>query len=212
MNRHIRSSIPRRAEEEAQYLDGKRVSAEYFLSGELVGRRYLHHNGVLELEQCYRNGRAYGTSRRWHENGQLMWEEPFRDGLAHGVCRQWDEDGKLLWSSRMKMGTGVDLWWGDSRQQFPTEERSYLKGQRHGFERWWCRKNEIFEELHFHNGVEHGVFRRWTSGKLRRGCPKFYVLGKKVTKRAYIAASRRNATLPPYVGKEDSPRRKPVEI
>ncbi len=183
-----RSSIPRRAEEQAEYLDGQKVSAEYFVDGELVGRRFWNQNGILELEQGYRNGRPYGTSRRWHENGQLMWEEPFRNGVAHGVCRQWDENGKLLGSSRMKMGTGVDLWWGDD-ERFPTEERYYVKGQRHGFERWWCRKND-----------------------LRRGYPRFYISGKKVTKRAYIASSRRDATLPPYVEKEDSPRRKPAEI
>jgi antitoxin component YwqK of YwqJK toxin-antitoxin module len=212
MNRRVRSSIPLRAEEESQYVDGKKVSAEYFLNGELVGRRFWHQNGVLELEQCYRNGRAYGASRRWHENGRLMWEGPFRNGLAHGICRQWDKNGNLLGSSRMKMGTGVDLWWGDCRQRFPTEERSYVKGQRHGFERWWCGKHAIFQELHFHNGVEHGVLRQWTSGKLTRGYPRFYVLGKKVTKRGYIAASHGDATLPPYVEKEDSPRRKPVEI
>jgi antitoxin component YwqK of YwqJK toxin-antitoxin module len=208
----IRSSIPRRAIEKALYLDGKKVSAEYFLSGELVGRRYWNENGILEWDQCLRNGHPFGTFRQWHSNGQLMWEEPFRNGLAHGICRQWDENGELLGASRMKMGTGMDLWWGDSRQKFPTEERSYMKGLHHGFERWWCRKNEIFQELHYRHGVEHGVFRQWTSGKLKRGYPKFYLSGKKVTKRAYIAASNHDATLPPYLDKENSPRRKPVEV
>jgi len=212
MNRRVRSSIPRRAQEEAQYLDGQKVSAEYFVDGELVGRRSWNLNGVLEWDQALRNGRPFGTTRRWHANGQLMWEEPFRNGLAHGVCRQWDENGKLIGSSRMKMGTGVDLWWGAERQRFPTEERSYVKGLHHGFERWWCTKNEIFQETHYHHGVEHGIFRRWASGKLERGYPKFYVLGKKVTKREYMTASKKDATLPSYVEKEDSPRRKPVQV
>jgi antitoxin component YwqK of YwqJK toxin-antitoxin module len=120
-----------------------------------------------------RNGRGFGTFRRWHSNGRLMWEEPFRNGLAHGMCRQWDESGELLSCYQMKMGTGVDLWWGDGRSRYPTEERCFSRGQRHGFERWWCRKNEVHEEMHFHHGVEHGVFRKWTWGKLESGYPKF---------------------------------------
>lgn len=210
MKGRIRSSVPRQAKEEAQYLNGNKISAEYFLNGELVGRRTWNEEGILIWDQAFRNGRQHGTYRRWHDNGQLEWEEPFRDGLVHGVCRQWDESGNLLGSFRMKMGTGVDLWWGWGG--FPTEERHYLNGQRHGYERWRFRKNEISQESHFHHDVEHGVFRRWKNRKLKRGYPKFYVHGKKVTKRAYIAASARDATLPPYIEKEDSPRRKPVKL
>ncbi len=59
MNGRIRSSIPRQAKEEAQYLDGQKISAEYFLDGELVGSRHWHQNGVM-------------ASRQWSENGELL--------------------------------------------------------------------------------------------------------------------------------------------
>jgi hypothetical protein len=109
------------------------------------------------------------------------------------------------------MGTGVDLWWGTDGR-YPTEERHYLKGWPHGFERWWCKKNEVYDELHYHNGQEHGIFRTWESGRLQPGYPKFYVLGKKVTKRQYISASKRDSTLPSYEARQDSPRRKPLQL
>jgi antitoxin component YwqK of YwqJK toxin-antitoxin module len=209
--KRIRSSIPARARDEVFYFEGKKVFAKYLLGGQLVGRRQWNQNGVLEYDQAWREGRPFGTSRRWHDNGQLMWEAPSRNGLAHGICRQWDENGKLLGAVRMKMGTGVDLWWGDG-PQFPTEERHYLKGERHGYERIRSRRNEVFQESHFHHDAEHGVFRQWNGQKLDRGYPKFYILGKKVNKRQYLTASKKDATLPPYLEKEDSPRRMPVEI
>ena len=111
----------------------------------------------------------------------------------------------------MNMGTGVDLWWGHDNG-YPSEERHYLKGQRHGFERWWGKKNEVWKESHFKNGLDHGVFRKWKSGKLDRGYPKFYILGKKVTKREYLKAAKSDATLQPYDPKEDSQRRKPLSL
>jgi len=212
MKRRIRSSIPRRAKEKIYRDDATgRNSLDYYLNGKLVGRRYWHLNGVLVWEMAFRDRRPFGTAREWHPNGCLRWEEHYREGLAHGITRQWNDEGELIASCRMRMGTGVDLYWG-CNTPYPSEERHLLKGRRHGFERWWLTRNIVHDEMHFHNGREHGVFRKWKSGKLERGYPKFYVLGNKVTKQQYISSTKRDSTLPPYDAREDSPRRKPLQL
>ena len=211
MKQRIRSVIPRTAKEVERKVSGTGRAADYFVRGKLVGRRHWDSRGELSGELSFRNKRAHGIWRRWHSNGQLMWQTRYENGYEHGVARQWNEKGELIGSYRMNMGTGVDLWW-DSSGKLLAEERHMLTGERHGFERWWIKRNEISEESHFQFAKEHGVFRRWSSGKLERGYPKFFIAGTKVTKRRYLSAAKTDATLPPYSAKDDLPRRRPLSL
>jgi antitoxin component YwqK of YwqJK toxin-antitoxin module len=211
MTKRVRSSILRTAKEVAQYLDGRKVSAEYFVRGELVGRRQWFVNGQLDIEWTYRNGRQHGLWREWHENGRLFSQTRYKDGYEHGQALQWNRHGRLIGGYRMNMGTGVDLWWGHG-DVYPSEEHHMLEGLPHGFERWWTSRARVYSEDHWVRGERHGISRWWTGDKLDRGYPQFYILGKKVTKREYLKAAKSDATLPRYDSKDDSPRRKPVSL
>jgi hypothetical protein len=203
------AGIPKRAKEVACfYPNGKKASAEYFIDGELVGRRWWNDDGQRSMEWTYRNGRQHGVWREWHDNGRLQFQSTYENGYEHGQALQWDEDGTLLGGYSMNMGTGIDLWWGCTG--FPTEERHMKDGLPHGSERWWSRKNEVYDELEWSNGQLHGIHRRWTGRKLDRGFPQFHINHEKVTKREYLRAAEPDPTLPLCDPKDDSPRRTPL--
>jgi hypothetical protein len=90
-----------------------------------------------------------------------------------------------------------------------SEEREYRDGQRHGYERWWCADNQtVGEESHYWHGIEHGIFRQWNAQRrLRRGYPRYFVQGQRVTKRQYVRACHHDPTLPPFVADDNQPFR-----
>src|SRR4051812_26493754 len=208
----VRSSIPTRAKQRvvARYPSGATKRAEYRVDGKLVGRRAFHESGELEAEWPERDGRAHGVQQRWDSPGELTSTAPYRHGREHGVARQW-RHGKLIGSYRMVHGTGIDLWWGayGDGPAMLTEARYCRDGDRHGFE-WWINDDQrsVYEEAHFWNGAAHGIERKWNAdGRLRRGFPKYWVNGVQTTKRGYLAAAQRDATLPAFRLRDNASRR-----
>jgi hypothetical protein len=184
-----------------------RQQFECRLSGELVGCRQRDANGLLLHEHGLRNGRYHGPWRDWDDDGDLTFETGYVDGLEHGVATQWDK-GRCFGAYRMDHGTGVDVWRGDG--DCVTETRSHLRGVWHGYERWWLdsRRGVIFQERHLSKNAEHGVFREWgPRGRLRRGFPRYYVNGQRVTKRQYLRAAASDPTLPPFRPEDNLPFR-----
>lgn len=201
--------IPDAAQEivEATFESGAKRTAFYELDGERVGFRCWSEDGSLGLEYGMRGGVMDGPFRAFWENGQLSEERTYVDGKEHGITRQYDADGALIGSYTMDHGTGVDLWFGYAGVL--SEERHYLDGQRHGLERWWRGDNTtVSQEEHYWQGKAHGIFRQWNhQGRLRRGFPRYFVGGKRVTKRQYERARRADPALPPVVPEENLPNR-----
>lgn len=175
---------------------GTKQKALYLVDGKEIGFRFWYSSGVLGIESGLQNGVMHGLFRTWHDNGKISQESTYFEGKEHGETRQYDEDGAQIGSYVMEFGTGVDLWFCSAGVL--AEEREYRDGRRYGFERWWCCDNQtIWEESHFWNDTNHGIFRQWNSqGKLRRGYPQYYIMGKRVKKRQYERACRHDPTLP----------------
>ena len=91
----------------------------------------------------------------------------------------------------------------------------YLAGDRHGFE-WWINADQesVSQESYFTHGQVHGIQRDWNSaGRLRRGCPKYFINGEQVTKRKYLHAAQKDASLPPFREVDNQPGRQfPPEV
>ena len=108
----------------------------------------------------------------------------------------------------MVLGTGIDRWYTNSG--ILTEERQYVSGQRHGYERWYdcgC-EGQLFEEGYYWEGEPHGILRQWNhKGRLRRGFPKYFVNGQCVIKRHYLAHAKRDTRLPPFQVEDNQPFR-----
>jgi antitoxin component YwqK of YwqJK toxin-antitoxin module len=219
MDTRYQTSIPAAAAERiiATYPDGSRKQAEYLLAGEVVGRRFWDEDGSLSLETPLKDGVKHGVEYTFYANGNLVSAEPYCEGQMHGVTMQWAPDGRLIGTYTMVRGTGIDLWrWVRPDGSIALSEVRYYKdGERHGFEWWiiWDQRN-VSEEQHFLEGQPHGIHRDWNlRGRLRRGFPKYYVNGQRVTKRQYLAACKRDATLLPFRAAENEPARTfPPEI
>ncbi|MCA9458565.1 MAG: hypothetical protein KC587_17995 [Nitrospira sp.] len=187
--------------------NGTKKNAQYFLDGQLIGSRSWEESGQLSLEQGLQGNQRHGLFRTWYENGQLNEVQWYENGKEHGTSEQYDEQGNLIGTYTMVHGTGVDLWF--AAPGVLAEERHYLDGERHGYERWWRGNNQtIGEESHFWHGTEHGIFRLWNkAGRLRRGYPRYFVDGKRVNKREYERACRKDPTLPPFKIEDNAPER-----
>lgn len=180
----------------------------YHIADEEVGVRYFDSDGNLVQETPKKSGVAHGTRYFW-DSGVLTNAEPYFEGKMHGTCRQWDVEGTLLGTYELCHGTGVDVWRDrDDRGRVTIVETHPLKdGKLHGFDRWWARENEVFEECHFVGGKRHGIERHWTEGQLDDGFPRFWVEDRKVGQEEYMRAVAADPTLPEYRAEDDQPGR-----
>lgn len=191
---------------------GAKKSAFYYLDDQRIGYRSWTAEGRIDMEYGINDGKQHGSFRTWYENGQLCEVSFYEQGKEHGIARQYDETGRLLGSYTMEHGTGIDLWF--IAPGVITEERHYQDGVRHGYERWWTGDNQtISQESHFWHGLEHGIFREWNeAGRLRRGYPRYFVAGQRVSKQHYDRARRTDPSLPPLIASENAPRRQLPEV
>jgi hypothetical protein len=224
--RRPKSDIPACAEERIirQYEDKRTEhggvvnleTREYTIAGKVVGWRSYDSEGRLVTETPLKDGKKHGRQIFWNEDGTIDFIEPFFEGKVHGTAKQYQE-GKLIGTYTMVHGTGYDVWRGHRGDGVivVSEIHPMRDGLPHGFE-WWLNQDQrsVYEEKHWFNGKWHGIEREWNSeNKLRRGYPKYWIRGEAVTKRRYIAAGRKDATLPPFRRKDHSPKREfPPEI
>lgn len=213
MKRRRPRSIPRAAVER----DGDGC-VQYFLGKKLAARVCYHSTGAIDWEMHYDDqGRQHGVERQEFPDGRLMYRSRYRHGLQIAWQEQWGFTGRLVIRKRFVNGTGTDLWAGCSNRAGDAsalaEERHFVAGKRHGPERWWNPDGTIYSEAWLVEGVEHGIAREWNdAGRLRRGFPRYFVRGERVTFRAYEQARRKDRTLPDRVEKDDLPRRTPPRL
>jgi antitoxin component YwqK of YwqJK toxin-antitoxin module len=185
---------------------------EYFVGRSIVGCRLFDSDGQLQLDYGIRRGKRHGREYRLDLPGKLLSATAYRNGLEHGVARQWS-DGRLIGTYRMKNGTGVDLWWQDGLTKrgrpYLAEVHFMLNGHRQGFE-WWLNEGQqsVYQERHWSLDDAHGIEREWNEkGTLSPGFPKFYIRGRRVTRKVYERERDRDRSLPPYRIEENQPQR-----
>jgi antitoxin component YwqK of YwqJK toxin-antitoxin module len=205
----LRTSIPDTAQEvvHESWETGAKKSADYYLEGQQIGYRSWTRSGTIEMEYGIKDGKMHGPFRTWHENGHLCEEARYVEGKEHGLTKQYDHAGRLLGSYAMEHGTGIDLWLASDGSL--SEERHYKDGLRHGYERWWNGDNTtVWKEEHYWQGEAQGIFREWNEhGRLRRGYPRYFVGGERVTKQRYEQACQSATTLPRFDAMDNTPRR-----
>lgn len=178
---------------------------EYWLNGELVGKRSFEEDGSLAIERPFRHGKFHGRYYRWHIDAGLEYAAMYLNGKRHGNTYQWDEDGTLIGSSTFEHGTGYDLWWDRYWQAnkpgfFLAEVMAYKDGRQHGFQ-WWLNEDQqsVWKEMHYWEGNWHGIWRMWDhDGILDPGYPKYFVCNNEVDRKTYVAASLKDPTLPAW--------------
>lgn len=182
------------------------------LNGEVVGRRTYNEEGQLIIETPLRNGRKYGREFYWNDDGSLSLIEPYVNGKIHGTAKQYGQHGSVIGTYKLHHGTGYDIWRAENRNGtvYVAEILTYKDGLRHGYE-WWLtpKPHIVYEERHWHEGQHHGIEREWNlANKLRRGFPRYWIKGDRVTKIKYLRAAKRDPSLPAFHLRDNSPRRK----
>jgi hypothetical protein len=213
---NFKSSIPQAARPRIvrRHPTGAKERVDYVLARRIVGYRLFDEAGELTYDCGLRGGRPHGVAYRLDQPGKVLSATPYKGGLEHGLAKQWSSDGqRLIGSYRMRNGTGVDLWWQetftDPPRPYLAEVRFVLRGQLHGFE-WWLNADQrsLYEERHWGYGKQHGIERAWNrKGRLRRGFPRFFVAGERVSRRAYERAQADELSLPKPRPADDSNRR-----
>lgn len=205
--------IPENAVEEvvSYYPNGLKWTVDHKVDGKWVARSHWEESGNRGAVWAFDGDLQHGPHREWYDNGQLAHETFYWHGKEHGVSRRWDYEGNLIGTYTMVHGTGLDLWYQAAGDL--SEERRYVDGLRHGFERWYfnfVEESILSQEGHFKNGEEHGIFRNWNAkGGMRRGYPQYFVNGKKVSKRVYLAACKHDPFLPLFRPENNDYHREP---
>jgi antitoxin component YwqK of YwqJK toxin-antitoxin module len=205
--RHRSTVIPPNARQRIveRHPNGAKWKAFFYLNGQRVGWKRWDEQGHLFIECAMRQGLDHGLCRHY-DDGAVSWEVPCVRGKAHGISRQYARNGNLIGTSRWSQGTGVDLWYHDDGQLY--EERHIRNGLRHGVERWWWDERTVSSEYHFKQDIDHGIHREWNvKGRLRRGFPRYFIDGLRVTKRQYEHASENDPSLPKFHERDNKPSR-----
>jgi antitoxin component YwqK of YwqJK toxin-antitoxin module len=208
-----RSSIPRGSNEKIieRHANGAKSVCHYFKNRKKVGVRFFDEDGLMELEQGFKNGRVHGNQYEWI-SGKLVFLEKIMNGKTHGIARQWSsETGKLIGSFKMINGNGIDLWWQEwfPRQVHLSEVCFMKNGVPHGLE-WNLDHNEsVYFERQWFYGEWHCITRGWKNSRtLDKGFPKFFIKNNQVTKAQYLKSSNNDPTLPKYETADDRAFRK----
>src|SRR5436305_3461473 len=81
-------------------------------------------------------------------------------------------------------------------------------GKPHGFDWWLTHEGSLWWEYHWRHFARHGIEREWNAdGRLRRGYPRYWVDGERVTRRQYLKAAAHDSSLPPFRPEENQPHR-----
>jgi len=181
------------------------------LNGEVVGQRVYGEAGQLLTETPLKNGKKHGREYQWDDGGSLVSIEPYVDGKAHGTAKQYGRNGSVIGTYKLRHGTGYDIWreeWEDGAISI-SEIHTLSAGLRHGYEWWLMKPHIVWREIHWHEGQYHGIEREWNAAnKLRRGFPRYWINGDRVSKVKYLRVAKKDLTLPPFRLKDNSPRRR----
>jgi hypothetical protein len=187
------------------------------LNGKVVGQRYYAPDGNLMMETPLKDNQKHGREYTWNEDGSLLSVEPYANGKIHGTAKQYGVDGRVIGTYHFVHGTGFDIWRSEHWDGSVTisEIHSMRDGLLYGYE-WWFTEDgrSLWHERHWHEGKYHGIERMWNSqGKLKRGYPKYWIMGQAVPKRRYLQAAQIDPTLPAFREEENvSLRTFPLEI
>ena len=196
---------PYRREGHAIYLR----TVEYRLGPRVVGKRAYDAEGRIMQEIPFRDGHAHGRVYEFYDSGAVSCLEWYAQGLQHGTCYQWDDDGRLLGKYVLSHGTGLDVWRHRhvNGRVYASEIRTFKRGHLHGFE-WWLHGRRLSSETHFVDDKKHGIERSWDiKGGLDKTYPRYWLRDERVSKRQYLAAARTDSSLPPFLERDNKPKR-----
>jgi hypothetical protein len=142
--------------------------------------RSYYDDGNLRAEGELLDGVVpHGVHRQWHPNGVLAMETPYDHGIIDGTFKQWNDKGELIVQCEITKGTGVLRQWHPNLNGYG--ELPFVGGKMTGRQRTLFDDGEISGEV-------------------------YWLEDRKVSKKRYLEACRKNPTLPRY--EDDAPTRR----
>jgi hypothetical protein len=180
------------------------------VKGKVVGTRSYDDKDQLMIETPMRGKKVHGVRLEWDENGDLELAEPYHNGMVSGTSRQYHK-GKLVGTYSIRNGTGLDVWRNQREDGtwFVSEIWPLRNGHADGIELWFNEdERTVWREAYWRASVLHGIEREWNArGRLARGYPRYWTNGSRVTKQAYLAACKRDSSLPLFQLRDQKPAR-----
>jgi len=143
--------------------------------------RAYYDDGTLRGEGELLDGTVpHGLHREWHSNGVLAMETPYDHGIIDGTVKQWNDKGELIAQCEIKRGTGV------LRQLTPFgwSDTTFLDGR-------WTGRQRVYRD----EGAVVGE--------------SYWLEDKKVSKKRYFEACKKDPRLPNYEGEPPVRRWRP---
>ncbi len=149
-------------------------------------------DGMIRVEQNYKQGVKHGEWIAWYGNGQKFSEKHYVDGKLHGWQKMWHSNGRIhgrayfekgipqgefimmdAHGNLMKKATYIDgqrqgiekIWHDNGRLK---ELNMWLSGKRHGEQKEWWSNGQIWTQKHYLFGVRHGDQDAWTIEGLKQ--------------------------------------------
>ena len=160
--------------------NGRLKNKSFFDEGYLKGT-WLSYSptGILLLEGEYKNGQKVGAWEEYYNNGRLKEESRYKlkkikhkDGnvvvmgmkmvqsVPHGKQKAYSQiDYELKETGKFKSGIKTGEWINYyPGGVVPTIISQYKNGKLHGVIKQFGRRGEIMSEIHYKDGVKHGLF------------------------------------------------------
>lgn len=170
--------------------------------------------------ELYKNKLKHGVQREWYDSGKPKSVAPYKKWIMHGTFKHWDKDGKLIGWYKIINGKGVRRqYYSNGRLH---REVTFEFNRRHGPIRLFYENGQISAITQQAYGEPCGTeVGFWPDGRfedriwgdcqghfhlmiLNETGPKqkqrsdvtYYVHGTKVSKKQYLAAAAKDASLP----------------
>ena len=155
---------------------------QQYANGELQHSKWYSFGGSLGSSQAFKRGIKHGWfTEYFHQSNQMQYQSHYQNGLRNGPAIQWESKGLLLVHATFKQGTGFDCWidWHDDADQyFLSEAGQYVNGTLDGFQRYYSKPGQLFEETYYDQAKIHGLKRTWNpDGSLQKSYPQLYFQG-----------------------------------
>ena len=160
--------------------NGRLKNKSFFDEGNLTGT-WLSYSptGILLLEGEYKNGQKMGAWEEYYNNGRLKEESRYKlkkikhkdgnvvvmgmkilQGVPHGKYKAYSQiDYELKETGKFKSGIKTGEWINYyPGGVVPTIISQYKNGKLHGVIKQFGRRGEIMSEIHYKDGVKHGLF------------------------------------------------------
>lgn len=114
--------------------------------------KYYTTDGVLIIEETYKNSKKNGISKRYFRNGKVSQSVPWENGVINGVYTEYYESGQKLIETVYKKGINDGLFYRYHENNATAIKGMYKNNISEGKWQYFDSKGGLIQEIEFKNG------------------------------------------------------------